>query len=173
MINIGNSFVVDSPIDTVWAFFDDVKNVGASVPTCKSVIVIDDEKIDVIMRIVLGIIPLENKLTLSIEHRDPPTHLIARGISYAGDAFKGIKVAADEKAVVVDLKIDLHLSTVDGNATRIEYEIAVEAFGAIKKIYEGIIRGKRKMIEGGFVENVGKHLGAEVHGLDEARLESA
>ena len=29
------------------------------------------------------------------------------------------------------------------------------------------------MIEGGFVENVGKHLGAEVHGLDEARLESA
>ena len=104
MIKVGNSFIVESPIDTVWAFFDDVKNVGASVPPCKSVNVIDDEKIDVTMRIVLRIVPLENKLTLSIEHRDPPTHLIARGISYAGDAFRGIKVAADEKAVVVDLK---------------------------------------------------------------------
>lgn len=160
MITVENTYVIKKPMDEIWAFFNNIADLASCVPTTKSFTIIDDDNVDLILRIVLGAIPLENRVSMSIIERRAPRHLVARGVSYSGDAFK--KITSVEKDAASEITINLDLEPLNNGETRIIYSMKVEAFGSVKRIYEAILKGQRKKLEQLFLENIRKRTKADI-----------
>ena len=73
-----------------------------------------------------------------------------------------------DKDSASQITVELQLSHVSDNEAKITYDMKVEAFGSIKRIYEAILKSKRKKMEQDFLENIRKTSGAEVREIADA-----
>ena len=160
MITIESTLVAKRPVEEVWTFFNRVDDLATCVPTCVRHRVVDEDTVDCDLRLQLGLIPLENRVRMTIIERRGPARLVASGVSEAGDNLKKFgKVATD---TVTKLTMSLDLEPLSGDETRIHYLIQADAVGQMKRVYESIIRGQRDKLEQQFVQNVSRALGGAV-----------
>ena len=160
MITIESTLVARRPVEDVWAFFNRVDDLATCVPTCVRHRVVDEDTVDCDLRLQLGLIPLENRVRMTVVERRGPARLVATGVSEAGDNLKKFgKVATD---TVTKLTMSLDLEPLSGGETRIHYHIQADAVGQMKRVYESIIRGQRDKLEQQFVQNVARALGGSV-----------
>jgi len=160
MITIESTLVAKRPVEEVWAFFNRVDDLATCVPTCVRHRVVDENTVDCDLRLQLGLIPLENRVRMTVIERRAPVRLVATGISEAGDNLQKFgKVATD---TVTKLTMSLDLESLAPGGTRIHYHILADAVGQMKRVYESIIRGQRDKLEQQFVQNVSRALGGAV-----------
>lgn len=160
MINIESTLIARKPLEEVWLFFNRIDDLARCVPTHVRHEVIDENTVDCDLRLRLGIIPLDNKVRMSITERQEGKKLVAKGVSEAGDYLKKFgKVATN---TVTHLSITLTLEQVADGETSIHYIIRADAVGQMKRIYDSIIKGQRDKLERQFIENVKKVLGCSI-----------
>jgi len=160
MITIESTLVAKRPVEEVWAFFNRVDDLATCVPTCVRHRVVDENTVDCDLRLQLGLIPLENRVRMTVTERRGPVRLVAAGVSEAGDNLKKFGKVATE--TVTQLTMVLDLEPLSGDETRVHYRIRADAVGQMKRIYEAIIRGQRDKLEQQFVQNVARALGGSV-----------
>lgn len=161
MITIENSFLVDRSAADVFGVFTQIENIAWAFPTVTRVDVVDDDHVNVGILLKMGLLSLDNNLSLEINERTAPTKLVAGGFATPG---KGLARAARlaDKEGKTHISMVLHLDSLDTDKSRIRYKIEVDAQGNLKRVYDAVIKGQRVKLESGFIANVAKILGAPI-----------
>ncbi len=165
-LTLHNRLLANVPVEQVWEFFNDVSTLASCVPTCVASTQIDEDNVELLMRLNVGIIPVENRARMTVLERQPPTRLRAHGISYSGEAFSE-RVRDVAKSATAEVSIQLELIAQGADDTCIVYTIDVEAVGRLRRIFEAVLKSKRQQLEGEFIENVGRILNSNIKILEE------
>mgnify|MGYP001319758770 CR=1 FL=1 len=162
MIKIRNSFLCDKPVDDVFGLFARIDKLAWAFPTVNRVEVIDDDNVAIGILLKMGILPLDNNLTLTVTERINPSRLVAEGVATPGGGLaRAAKLVGDEEGLTY-IGLYLDLEEVSENKCRVRYLITCDATGNLKRIYDAIIRGQRKKLEAEFIANVGEIMGGKV-----------
>jgi carbon monoxide dehydrogenase subunit G len=170
VIIIENSFLVDRSAADVYGVFSQIENIAWAFPTVTRVDVVDDDHVNVGILLKMGLLSLDNNLTLEIQERIPPSKLVADGFAVPG---KGLARAARlaDKEGKTHISMVLNLDDLGESRSRIRYTIQVDAQGNLKRVYDAVIKGQRAKLEGGFIANVAKILGVPI--IEETAITSA
>lgn len=163
MIKIKNSFICDKPIEEVFGLFARIDKLAWAFPTVNRVEVQDENNVSIGILLKMGLLPLDNNLSLTVTERTPPTRLVAEGVARPGGGLaRAAKLIGGEDEGLTLIGLYLDLEVVDETHCRVRYLITCDATGNLKRIYDAIIRGQRKKLESEFITNVGNILGGEV-----------
>lgn len=134
------SFEVDAPIDRVWPFLSDMRQVGRCIPGVEDVEVLDDRRARWDLRVRMGPLSQSMRITTETVEQVPPQHGKFRG-----------------NADLVELigTIDL---TPAGPRTKVVYTMSVSAKGPLSRILDNFIRSKLKAQTEEFAANVKRAL---------------
>jgi carbon monoxide dehydrogenase subunit G len=161
VITIQNSFLVDKPVADVFALFSRMDKLAWAFPTVTRVDVIDNDTVNLGVMLKLGLLPLDNNLSLRVSERTAPRRLVAEGNAVPGAGLASAARIADKNAFTRICMV-LDLVELETGKTRVLYKITADAHGNLKRIYEAIIKGQRTKLEGDFIKNVAKILGAPI-----------
>ena len=161
MITIENSFLVEKPIGEVFGLFSQIDKLAWAFPTVSRVEVIDETHVNLGVLLKMGLLPLDNNLSLEITEKTAPTRLIAQGVAVPGKGLAGAARIADKEGLT-RIAMILDLEDLGPTKSRVRYKITADAHGNLKRIYDAIIKGQRAKLESGFIENVAKILGAPI-----------
>lgn len=161
MITIENSYLADKSTGDVYGLFSQIEKLAWAFPTTNRVEVIDDDHVNLGVLLKLGLLPLDNNLTLAVIERKPPLRLVAEGVALPG---KGLARAAKiaDKDGLTRITMILDLEDAGAGKCRICYKILADAQGNLKRVYEAIIKGQRAKLESQFIKNVAELLGASI-----------
>lgn len=161
MITIQNRFLVDKPVEEVFALFSQMDKLAWAFPTVTRVEVVDNDHVNLGVLLKLGLLPLDNNLSLHLSERVAPRRLVAEGIAVPGRGLASAAKIADKNAFTKICMI-LDLESLGASRTRVFYKITADAAGNLKRVYDAIIKGQRTKMEGGFLKNVAKILGSPI-----------
>jgi carbon monoxide dehydrogenase subunit G len=162
LIKIKNSFICDKGIDEVYGLFSRIDKLAWAFPTVNRVEVIDDDTVAVGILLKMGLLPLDNNLTLGVTERVVPTRLVAEGVATPGGGLARAAKLMGENEGLTLIGMYLDLEDLGPDKCRVRYLITCDATGNLKRIYDAIIRGQRKKLESEFIENVGEIMGGTV-----------
>jgi len=163
LIKIRNSFICDRPIDEVFGLFARIDKLAWAFPTVNRVEVIDEDNVAIGILLKMGLLPLDNNLSLTVIERTKPSRLVAEGVARPGGGLaRAAKLVGGEDEGLTLIGLYLDLEPVEGNKCRVRYLITCDATGNLKRIYDAIIRGQRKKLESEFIANVGEIMGGKV-----------
>ena len=110
MIKIKNSFICDKPIDEVFGLFARIDKLAWAFPTVNRVEVQDEDNVSIGILLKMGLLPLDNNLTLTGTERTKPSRLVAEGIARPGGGLaRAAKLVGgeDEGLTLIGLYLDL------------------------------------------------------------------
>ncbi|MFQ5912130.1 MAG: SRPBCC domain-containing protein [Nitrospinota bacterium] len=161
MISIKNSFLCDKPAGEVFGLFSRIDRLAWAFPTVSRVDVIDDDNVNVGVVLKLGLLPLDNNLSLGVTERASPVRLVAEGVATPGAGLaRAAKLVDSEGATRIEMILDLE--DLGPEKSRVRYEITCDATGNLKRIYDAIIKGQRKKLESEFIKNVAEIMQAPI-----------
>lgn len=137
------SFEVDAPIDRVWPFLSDMRQVGRCVPGVEGVEVLNDRSARWDLRVRIGPLSQSMQITTETVEQVPLHHGKFRG-------------NADLLEIIGT--IDL---TPTGLRTKVVYTMSVSAKGPLSRILDNFIRSKLKAQTEEFAANVKRALEGE------------
>lgn len=158
---IENSFRVDKSAREVYGLFSHIDKLAWAFPTVNRVDVIDNDHVNLGVVLKLGLLPLDNNLSLEVTERTEPSRLVAEGSAIPGKGLAGAARIADKEALT-RISLVLDLEELDTNKCRVRYKIIVDAHGNLKRIYDAIIKGQRAKLESEFIKNVSNILEAPI-----------
>ncbi len=161
MITIDNSFLVDRPAADVYDVFTQIVNIAWAFPTVKEVNVVDDDHVNVGVVIKLGLMSLDNNVSLEVTERTRPTRLIAEGVALAGKGLAAVAKLADREGKT-HITMVLDIENLEATKSRIRYKLLADAQGNLKRVYDAVIKGQRAKLESEFIKNVAKILGTPI-----------
>lgn len=161
MITVENTLVARRPIAEVYALFSSVEQMAWAFPTTYRVNVVDSDTVNVGVKLRMGVLPLDNNLSMTVAERVPPTRIVARGVATPGKGLAQAARIADSEGMT-RITMELDMEAVDAGTTRLRYRLQADASGNLKRIYDAIIKGQRKTLEAEFVKNAAKLLEAEI-----------
>ncbi len=163
MIKIRNSFLCDKPIEEVFGLFARIDKLAWAFPTVNRVEVIDEDNVAIGILLKMGLLPLDNNLTLQVKERTSPSRLVAEGVATPGGGLaRAAKLVGGKDEGLTYIGLYLDLEELGPEKCRVRYLITCDATGNLKRIYDAIIRGQRKKLEAEFIANVGELMGGEV-----------
>ncbi|HKW42706.1 MAG TPA: SRPBCC domain-containing protein [Thermoplasmata archaeon] len=134
------AFEVNAPIEKVWAFLSDMRQVGAAVPGVQSVDVIDEKRARWNLRVKIG--PLSQDLVVLTET------LEQRAMTHA-------KFRGEAESMEMTGTIDL---TPAGAATKVTYTMVADAKGPLARIMDNFMKSRLKAQTEEFAANVKRSL---------------
>jgi len=161
VITIDNSFLVDRAAADVYDVFTQIVNIAWAFPTVKDVNVVDDDHVNVGVVIKLGLMSLDNNVSLEVTERTRPTRLIAQGVALAGKGLAAVAKLADKEGRT-HITMVLDIENLEATKTRIRYKLLADAQGNLKRVYDAVIKGQRAKLESEFIKNVAKILGTPI-----------
>ncbi len=161
MITIDNSFLVDRPAADVYDVFTQIVNIAWAFPTVKEVNVVDDDHVNVGVVIKLGLMSLDNNVSLEVTERTRPTRLVAEGLALAGKGLAAVAKLADKEGRT-HITMVLDIENLEPSKCRIRYKLLADAHGNLKRVYDAVIKGQRAKLETEFIKNVAKILGTPI-----------
>jgi len=161
VITIDNSFLVDRPSGDVYDVFSQIVNIAWAFPTVREVNVVDDDHVNVSVVIKMGLMSLDNNVSLEITERKRPTRLVAEGIALAGKGLAAVARMADKEGRT-HISMILDLDDLGSGRCRIRYKLLADAQGNLKRVYDAVIKGQRAKLESEFIKNVAKILGTPI-----------
>ncbi len=161
MITIDNSFLVDRPAKDVYDVFTQIVNIAWAFPTVKEVNVVDDDHVNVGVVIKLGLMSLDNNVSLEVTERTSPKRLVAEGVALAGKGLAAVAKLADREGKT-HITMVLDIEDLETTKSRIRYKLLADAQGNLKRVYDAVIKGQRAKLESEFIKNVAKILGTPI-----------
>lgn len=161
MISIENSFLADKSAGEVYGVFSQIEKMAWAFPTVVRVEVIDDDHVNLGLLLKMGLLPLDNNVSLAVIERTAPTRLIAEGIALPGKGLASVARIADKEGMT-KISMVLEIEELDILKCRVRYRIQADASGKLKRVYDSIIKGQRVKLESAFISNVGAILGAPI-----------
>jgi uncharacterized protein len=135
-------FLVAAPVERVWSFLSDLRQVGRCVPGVEDIRVRDETHAEWDLTVKIG--PLSQTITLTTETLEQVP--LRRG------RFRG-------HAEGLDIEGTIELEPVEGG-TRVAYRMAVNARGPLARILDNFIRNQLKSQTEAFATNVKQMLEA-------------
>lgn len=120
------SFDVNAPVDRVWAFLSDIRQVGSCVPGVQSVDIVDDRHARWNLKLKIGPLSQEIKVETETLEQTPPSRGRFRGIS-------------DNMEMLGTIELEPK-----GGATSVTYTMSVQAKGPLGRIMDNFMKGKVK-----------------------------
>lgn len=158
MIRVQDQLTFDLPVETVWEFINDKETMAKCIPTLKSYKIVDDDHVEGIVKIQLGILPVESRVSLEVVQRDAPVRVIGKGISYLGESIsslvKEVRPGAVNKDSVGIFTVQVDLNRDGPDKTTVVASIEVDAEGKLKRIYDSIMEKKLPTLRADFIEKV-------------------
>ena len=134
------TFEVHAPIDRVWAFVSDMRQIGACVPGVQSVEILDETRARWNLRVKIGPLSQDIEVLTETLEQVPLQHGKFRG-----------------QAENMDITGTIDL-TPDGKSTKVTYTMAVQAKGPLARIMDNFMRTRLKAQTEEFAMNVKKSI---------------
>ena len=146
-MQIEEKFSVKSPIQKTWDSLLDPEILGACIPGCEKVEMINEKEYDTIIKAKVGFIAVRFKMRTAIEELDP-----LRLIRTVGEG-KELRNLGHFKQ-----KTRIHFHSLSENETEIFYQSNVSMVGKLATFGDRILKAKAKEVGKAFAEAVKKKL---------------
>ena len=130
---------VAAPIEKVWAFLMDVNNVAACAPGFQSLEVLGEEQWKAVVAVGVGAVKAKFTLDVTRPEMREPEHMTMKGRGKAPGS-------------AVDLSGDMHLSSVDGGDTQMDWKASVVVSGTIASVGARLLQGTAQRLTGQFFD---------------------
>jgi carbon monoxide dehydrogenase subunit G len=124
-------FVVQAPVEAVWAFLRDPERVGPCIPGAERIDVIDDRHYRVVAGARVSFLSVAFTLNVTVTEVEEPTRLVSLA--------EGMDARIKER---VKLSTALALAPQGAAATEVAYRIELTIFGKLASLGLGVIKGK-------------------------------
>jgi len=119
---------VAAPIEKVWAFLMDVNNVAACAPGFHSLEVMEDEHWKAVVAVGVGAVKAKFTLDVTRPEMREPEHMTMKGRGKAPGS-------------AVDLSGDMHLTSLEGGETQMDWKASVVVSGTIASVGARLLQG--------------------------------
>lgn len=127
------------PIDQVWAFLLDVNNVAACAPGFQSLEVLEDERWKAVVSVGVGAVKAKFTLDVTRPEKREPELMTMKGRGKAPGS-------------AVDLTGEMHLTALDDNQTRMDWNASVVVSGTIASVGARLLQGTAERLTGQFFD---------------------
>ena len=141
-MQINDSFIIQAPIESVWAFFMDVERTSQCVPGVQAFEAIDDRNFRGELKVKVGPISAQFKGTAVLSEVIPTSRLVAG--AQANDKTTRSMVKAD---------FESELTAVE-EGTRVDYQMEVNLRGRLAQFGSTVFQSTAKKLTAEFVECV-------------------
>jgi carbon monoxide dehydrogenase subunit G len=130
---------IATPIEKVWAFLLDVKNVASCAPGFQSLEVLEDEHWKAVVAVGVG--PVKAKFTMDVtrDEMQEPEHMTMKGRGKAPGS-------------AVDMSGDMHLTALDSGGTQMDWKASVVVSGTIASVGSRLLQGTAERLTGQFFD---------------------
>ena len=138
-MDFSGSQTIVAPIEDVWAFLFDVNNVAGCAPGFQSLEVLGEEHWKAVVAVGVG--PVKAKFTLDVTRPEmrEPEHMTMKGRGKAPGS-------------AVDLSGDMHLTSLEGGATQMDWSAQVVVSGTIASVGARLLQGTAERLTGKFFD---------------------
>ena len=130
---------VAAPIEKVWAFLMDVNNVAACAPGFQSLEVLEEEHWKAVVAVGVGAVKAKFTLDITRPEMQEPEHMTMKGRGKAPGS-------------AVDLLGDMHLTSLEGGDTRMDWKATVIVSGTIASVGARLMQGTAERLTGQFFD---------------------
>jgi len=141
-LQINDSFIIQAPIESVWAFFMDVERTSQCVPGVQEFESIDDRNFRGELKVKVGPISAQFKGAAVLSEVIPTSRLVAG--AQANDKTTRSMVKAEFESVL----------TAVGGGTRVDYQMEVNLRGRLAQFGSTVFQSTAKRLTAEFVECV-------------------
>ena len=131
--------IVAAPIEKVWAFLMDVNNVAACAPGFKSLEVLEDERWKAVIAVGVGAVKAKFTLDVTRPEMREPEEMTMKGHGKAPGS-------------AVDLSGDMHLTSLEGGETQMDWQATVVVSGTIASVGARLLQGTAERLTGKFFD---------------------
>ena len=142
-------FIVQAPVEKVWAFLRDPERVGRCIPGIESFEVVDDMHYRVVSGAKVGFLSVSFAMNVTVTEIEEPRRLVSIA--------EGMDTRLKER---VKLTAALTLSPRDVTTTEVGYRIDLTVFGKLAALGLGVIKGKAKQMATDFATAIRTRLEA-------------
>jgi carbon monoxide dehydrogenase subunit G len=166
MIKMEDEMSFDLPIATVWELINDKHTMAACIPTLKSYRIVDDDNVEGLVSVMLGALPIESRVSMTVLERNPPREVRAAGYSYLGEALakptKDGQPPSELKDSVGKFRVRVQLIPLSPESTSARVQVEVEAEGKLKRIYNMIMEKKLPALRAEFENKLRAAIAARI-----------
>src|SRR6266581_6850700 len=130
---------VAAPIEKVWAFLMDVNQVASCAPGFQSLEVLEDERWKAVVAVGVGAVKAKFTLDITRPEMRDPEHMTMKGRGKAPGS-------------AVDLFGDMHLTSLEGGETRMDWKATVTVSGTIASVGARLLQGTAERLTGQFFD---------------------
>lgn len=130
---------VAAPIEKVWAFLMDVNNVAACAPGFQSLEELEDEHWKAVVAVGVGAVKAKFTMDITRPEMQEPEHMTMKGRGKAPGS-------------AVDLLGDMHLASLEGGETRMDWNATVTVSGTIASMGARLLQGTAERLTGQFFD---------------------
>ena len=130
---------VAAPIEKVWVFLMDVNNVAACAPGFQSLEVLEDEHWKAVVAVGVGAVKAKFTMDITRPEMQEPEHMTMKGRGKAPGS-------------AVDLLGDMHLTSLEGGETRMDWKATVTVSGTIASMGARLMQGTAERLTGQFFD---------------------
>jgi carbon monoxide dehydrogenase subunit G len=131
--------IVAAPIEKVWAFLMDVNNVAACAPGFQSLEVLEDERWKAVVAVGVGAVKAKFTLDVTRPEMREPEEMTMKGRGKAPGS-------------AVDLSGDMHLTSLEGGETQMDWKASVVVSGTIASVGARLLQGTAERLTGKFFD---------------------
>ena len=128
-MRVEDSFVVDAPIERVWAYITNPDEVAPCLPGCESVEVTGPKSYKASVKLAMGPIKTVFQVTVEVTAEEPPT--------FASSVTRGEEGGRASSLVAHN---ELRLATMADGKTEVRYASDVSIFGRLGKFGLGMMK---------------------------------
>jgi len=130
---------IAAPIDKVWAFLLDVNNVAECAPGFQSMEELGEEHWKALVAVGLG--SVKAKFTMDVPRADmhEPEQMV-------------VKARGKAPGSAVDMSGNMHLTALDGDQTRMDWQAQVVVSGTIASVGARLLQGVAEKLTGQFFD---------------------
>ncbi|WP_069803181.1 CoxG family protein [Thermogemmatispora onikobensis] len=136
-MDFSGSQTIAAPIDKVWAFLLDVNKVAECAPGFQSLEVLGEEHWKAVVSVGIGAVKARFTLDVTRPEMHEPDHMV-------------VKARGKAPGSAVELSGDMHLTAVDSNQTRMDWEAKVIVSGTIASVGARLLQGTAEKLTGQF-----------------------
>nr|BBH92423.1 hypothetical protein KTA_06220 [Thermogemmatispora argillosa] len=136
-MDFSGSQTIAAPIDKVWAFLLDVNKVAECAPGFQSLEVLGEEHWKAVVSVGIGAVKAKFTLDVTRPEMHEPDHMV-------------VKARGKAPGSAVELAGDMHLTAVDSNQTRMDWEAKVVVSGTIASVGARLLQGTAEKLTGQF-----------------------
>ena len=119
---------IAAPIEKVWAFLMDVNNVASCAPGFQSLEVLGEEHWKAVVAVGVGAVKAKFTMDVTRDEMQEPEHMTMKGRGKAPGS-------------AVDLSGDMHLTSLEGGETQMDWKASVVVSGTIASVGARLLQG--------------------------------